>query len=79
MHDDSVVTDFVSTPGMGASAFVDAQKFVVGNHRMAHETGVCSDSLETLLNDVEQRGNTAIVVMSQTLVLGVIALSDTLR
>jgi Cd2+/Zn2+-exporting ATPase len=61
------------------------QPVFVGNHRFAHELGVCSPELEQRLAQIEGRGQTAIVVGERPhgelpgSVLGIVAVGDTVR
>lgn len=78
-------TDFRTIVGKGAEAKVDGHEYFLGNHRFAHELGVCSDELESLLTSLEQQAYSVIVVGHRPHhdcngeVLGIIALGDTIR
>lgn len=78
-HDDAVVTDFQALTGRGASARVDGDLVVVGNHRLAHDLNVCSPAVEDRLASLEAAGKTTILVMSDSRALGVIGVADTVR
>ncbi|HEY0943826.1 MAG TPA: heavy metal translocating P-type ATPase [Opitutaceae bacterium] len=71
--------------GRGAEAVVAGRRCFVGNHRFAHELGVCSPALEHRLESMEERGLSVVVVGEKAeaardgRVLGVIAIGDTLR
>lgn len=71
--------------GRGAEGVIDGHAYFVGNHRFAHELGVCSDSVEARLAAIEARGQSVVVVGHrphdgcQGEVLGIIAIGDTLR
>jgi Zn2+/Cd2+-exporting ATPase len=78
-HDDAVVTDFLALTGRGASARVDGELVVVGNHRLAHDLDVCSPAVEERLAKLEAEGKTTILVMSDRRALGVIGVADTVR
>ena len=41
-----VVTNFSALPGRGVTGAVDGVGYTLGNHRLIHELGVCSDELE---------------------------------
>lgn len=73
------VTQFVAMTGRGVSGFIDGQRYYVGNHQLAEDNRVCNADLETLLAQLEQAGNTTIVVSTDTVVLGVLAVADTVR
>jgi Cd2+/Zn2+-exporting ATPase len=78
-HDDAVVTEFRALTGRGASARVDGDLVVVGNHRLAHDLDVCSPEVEQRLAALEAEGKTTILVMSDSRALGVIAVADAVR
>ena len=77
--------DFQARLGRGAEAMLGGQPVFVGNHRFAHELGVCSPELEQRLAQIEGRGQTAIVVGERPhgelpgSVLGIVAVGDTVR
>ena len=78
-------TDFQARAGRGAEAVLDGRRVFVGNHRFAHELGVCSPELEQRLARIESQGRTAIVVGELPArdqagrVLGLVALGDAVR
>lgn len=71
--------------GRGAEGTVDGHPYFVGNHRFAHELGVCSDALERHLAAIEARGQSVVVVGHRPHegcageVLGLLAIGDTIR
>jgi Cd2+/Zn2+-exporting ATPase len=71
--------------GRGAEGVVEGHPYFVGNHRFAHELGVCSDEIERRLAAIEVKGQSVVVVGHRPHegckgeVLGVIAIGDTLR
>ncbi|MEP7218586.1 MAG: heavy metal translocating P-type ATPase, partial [Bacteroidota bacterium] len=73
------VHDFLSIAGKGISATVEGGVVYVGNHRLAHELGLCSEPVEHLLERLEKEGKTTVVVMTRERVIGVIAVADTVR
>ncbi|MBX7106779.1 MAG: heavy metal translocating P-type ATPase, partial [Gemmataceae bacterium] len=78
-------TNYQARSGRGAEGIIDGHAYFVGNHRFAHELGVCSDSVEARLAAIEARGQSVVVVGHrphdgcQGEVLGIIAVGDTLR
>ena len=74
-----------SKTGLGAEARIDGHVYFVGNHRFAHELGVCSPELEKLLSDIEAQAQSVVVVGHKPHdgekgdVLGVISVADTIR
>ncbi len=77
--------DYQARTGRGAEAIIEGHPHFVGNHRYAHELGVCSPELERELAVIESRGQSAVVVGHQPHagctgeVLGVIAVGDAVR
>ncbi len=71
--------------GRGAEGMIDGHAYFVGNHRFAHELGVCSEEVESRLAGMEAKGQSVVVVGHRPHdgckgeVLGIIAIGDTLR
>lgn len=79
------VTDFKTIVGKGAEAKIDGHEYFLGNHRFAHELGVCGTKLEALLSSLEEQAHSVIIVGHRPHhdctgeVFGVIVLGDTIR
>lgn len=73
------VADFESATGRGVKGTIDGRWYFVGNHRFAHERGVCSPEVEAVLAELEAKGQTAIVLTDEKSALGVLAVADTPR
>lgn len=73
------VTAFQALPGRGARAELEGTLYWVGNHRLVHDSGICTPELEEVLNGIETSGRTAICLFTRDEVLAVMALEDTLR
>lgn len=78
-------TEFRMITGKGAEGKVEGHWYFVGNHKLAHELGVCTEELERYLDDVESR-SMSIIVLGHTPheeckgeILAVFALGDTIR
>lgn len=77
--------DYQSVTGRGAKGSVDGHPHFVGNHRMAHETGICTPEVERELEQIESKGQSLAVLGHaphdgcRGEILGVIAIADTLR
>lgn len=78
-------SNYQARSGRGAEGVIDGHAYFVGNHRFAHELGVCSESVETRLATIEAQGQSVVVVGHRPHdgckgeVLGIIAIGDTLR
>ena len=77
--------DYLSVTGQGARATIDGHPHFIGNHRMAHDTGVCTPEVEALLSEIESNGQSLAVLGHAPhegcpgKILGIIAIADTLR
>lgn len=78
-------TDYLSVTGQGACANIDGHPHFIGNHRMAHDTGICSPEVEARLSEIESKGQSLSVLGHAPhdgcpgKILGIIAIADTLR
>jgi Zn2+/Cd2+-exporting ATPase len=73
------VSDFEAIPGRGVTGTVNGVTYLVGNLRLAEETGVCGAEIEAILEAFETDAKTAIVVMTRDRPLAVLAVADTIR
>jgi Cd2+/Zn2+-exporting ATPase len=77
--------DYQSITGQGARAVIDGHPHFIGNHRMAHEAGVCTPEIEALLSEIEAKGQSLAILGHAPhegcsgKILGIIAIADTLR
>ncbi len=64
---------------------LDGHLHFIGNHRMAHEAGVCSPEVEVLLAGIEAKGQSLAMLAHaphgdcKGEILGIIAIADTMR
>ncbi len=78
-------TNYQNRSGRGAEGVIEGHAYFVGNHRFAHELGVCSEEVESRLKAIESKGHSVVVVGHRPHdgckgeVLGIIAIGDTLR
>ncbi|MDQ5978461.1 MAG: Zn2+/Cd2+-exporting ATPase [Verrucomicrobiota bacterium] len=78
-------SDYLARSGRGAEGVIDGHAYFVGNHRFAHELGVCSESVEARLAAIEAQGQSVVVVGHRPHdgckgeVWGIIAIGDTIR
>lgn len=73
------VTDFEAIPGRGVAGTVAGERYHLGNHRLTEDRERCSAALEEVLDTFEEDAKTAVVLMTDTAVLAVIAVADTIR
>ena len=65
--------------GRGIRGELEEQEWVLGNHRLVEELGVCSPALEAQLARLEGAGKTAIVLVSPAGPVAMFGVADTLR
>ena len=70
---------FEAVPGMGIRANIGGRALLVGNRRLAAESGAILSSVEASMTRLEQEGKTAMVVVVDGKVAGVVAVADTLK
>jgi len=73
------VADFTALPGRGVQAAHAGQVYVLGNHRLIEERGLCTPSLETELERHEEAGRTVTLLASDKAVLALFAVADTIK
>ena len=73
------VTEFEAIPGRGVTGTVGGVRYLVGNHRLAEDTGVCNPNIEAILEGFETDAKTAVVLMTSERALAVLAVADTIR
>jgi Zn2+/Cd2+-exporting ATPase len=77
--------NYKAKTGRGAEATIAGHAYFVGNHRLAHELGVCSEKLETKLAEIEADAKSVVVVGHRPHadcrgeVLGVLTVGDAIR
>ncbi len=73
------VSNFEAIPGHGVQGTVNGVQYLLGNHRLAEQKGVCSPGLETMLQGFEADAKSAVVLMTGRQTLAVLAVADTIR
>ena len=71
--------EFEALFGRGAQARVDDHTVFVGNERLMIELGIVPAEAQAILERFEASGKTAVLVMTEAQVLGVIAIADRIR
>jgi Cd2+/Zn2+-exporting ATPase len=77
--DDGALTDFQALAGRGVQARIDGDLYTLGNHRLVHESGLCSPELEARLEALERQGRTVVLLASRHTVLALYAVADTVK
>ncbi|MBL8444583.1 MAG: heavy metal translocating P-type ATPase [Zoogloeaceae bacterium] len=75
----SEVADFVALPGRGVRGVVDGRAWLLGNHRLIHERGLCGAALEARLGALEAQGKTVVMLADEGGVTALFAVADTVR
>jgi len=73
------VEGFEALPGRGTKGYIDGALFHLGNHRLIHELGLCSDALEARLSALEEQGKSVILLADENGVQGLFAVADTVK
>ncbi|MBK7656804.1 MAG: HAD-IC family P-type ATPase, partial [Betaproteobacteria bacterium] len=73
------VDTFEALPGRGTQGVIGDRLFYLGNHRLIHEQGRCSEALEARLSALEQQGKTVILLADEQEVHGLFAVADTVK
>ncbi|WP_429611342.1 heavy metal translocating P-type ATPase [Variovorax sp. W2I14] len=73
------VGDFTALPGRGVQAVLSGQTYMLGNHRLIEEKGLCTPALEAELKRHEEAGRTVTLLASSQAVLALFAVADTIK
>jgi Cd2+/Zn2+-exporting ATPase len=75
----SPAADFRAVAGRGARARLDGVTYHVGSHRYMEDLGVCNGQVEAALGELEDRGQTPVILSDGSRVLGVLGVADQVR
>ncbi|NVO05362.1 MAG: heavy metal translocating P-type ATPase [Rhodoferax sp.] len=73
------VEQFAALAGRGIRGVIAGATYYLGNHRLIHEQGRCSDALELQLSALEEQGKTVILLTDDHGVHGLFAVADTVK
>ncbi|HRD34169.1 MAG TPA: heavy metal translocating P-type ATPase [Rhodocyclaceae bacterium] len=73
------VTDFEALPGRGVRGVIGGRVWLLGNHRLIHERGLCDEALEARLDTLEAHGKTVVVLAGEDGAHALFAVADTVR
>lgn len=73
------VEAFAALPGRGVEGTISGVRYLLGNHRLIHELGACSEALEARLGKLESEGKSVILLTDAERVLWLFAVADTVR
>jgi Cd2+/Zn2+-exporting ATPase len=75
----SAVSDFQALPGRGVEGVVDDSKTLLGNYRLAQESGIGSPELQARIDHFERQGKTVVVLMQTGQALALCVVADTIK
>src|SRR5207244_7713934 len=70
---------FTASPGRGLEATVEVHEVLVGTRRLLGERSLTYAALEQQLEALEQQGKTAMLVVIDGTVAGLVAVADTIK
>ncbi|RJT21054.1 heavy metal translocating P-type ATPase [Chakrabartia godavariana] len=73
------VTGFTALPGRGVKGTIGGVDYLLGNHRLIHESGVCAPAVETHLGQLEEQGKTVVILTDGKQPLILLAVADTIK
>lgn len=73
------VTDFENFEGKGISGVINNEKYIAGNKRFLKETNIDFSVIENKINEFSSQGKTPLIFCKKSEILGIIAVSDTIR
>lgn len=73
------VTAFAALPGRGVTGNIDGVTYHLGNQRLMQERGLWSPKLDTVVRQLEEKGQTVVLLADHAVVLGAIAIADQVR
>ena len=73
------IAEFKNVAGKGIKAAIDGNVFTVGNKAIIEEVGISTSDSETQYSELAAKGKTTIFVADEKKVIGLIALSDTIK
>lgn len=73
------VDDFRAMTGRGVQGCIQGQDYLLGNHRLFEERGLCTPEVEAVLDRHEAEGETVVILGDQNKIMGFIAIADKVR
>ena len=73
------VTDFEIFEGKGISGIINNDKYIAGNKRFLTENNIDFSAIENKIKEFSSQGKTPLIFCKGNLILGIIAVSDTIR
>ncbi len=73
------VRDFLAIPGQGIEGIIDGEKILLGNLRFMQERKIDSSGVENVISKFASDGKTPMILSLNNVVIGAIAVADTLK
>lgn len=73
------IEQFQSISGMGIQGIVDGKEVLLGNHLLLQNQGIVVDEFNAVIDGVASKGQTAMFVVIQKQVAGIIVVADTIK
>jgi Cd2+/Zn2+-exporting ATPase len=73
------VEAFEALAGLGVKGEVQGRSYHLGNHRLVHDAGYCSQELEAQLEALESQGKTVVLLFDASGPLALFAVADTVK
>lgn len=73
------VDGFESITGRGAVGTIEGETYIIGNHRLVEERGVCCDHVHVELEQLQSGGKTTVVLANSKEALAIFGVADTIR
>ena len=73
------IEQFQSISGMGIQGIVDGKEVLLGNHLLLQNQGIAVDEFNAVIDVVASKGQTAMFVVIQKQVAGIIVVADTIK
>ena len=73
------VDAFEALPGRGVRGRIEGKLYLLGNHRLVEEQGLCSPQLEQQLDALERQGKSVVLLLDETGPLALFAVADTVK
>lgn len=73
------VSSFTAIAGRGVQGEINSQKYVLGNHRLIEERGLCNPAIEAKRAEHEDQGRTVTLLATERGVIALFAVADTIK
>ena len=73
------IEQFQSISGMGIQGIVDGKEVLLGNHLLLQNQGIAVDEFNAVIDGVASKGQTAMFLVIQKQVAGIIVVADTIK